>query len=362
MNRFERITTFERGAIDLKTGEFPMTLASEGEASDGDILSIRGGIIPNRMPLLQSHINDPSKALGSVLNPRKVLREAVPVLKATGKIELEGDTPLAEIRRDVAMMIDKGHINGASLRWEAIKFTRRVNLPKDHPAHVTEDEQDPRKRYGVLFERWQAQEGSVVAVGSDPKALIGRSDETQGAVREFWRAMADGVERNDIADPREALYQITQAVDAAKAVGFKWGDLVNAIWSASGFGEDADNLREVKLENGRSLFLPVEALEELLRGELEAKDTLIAALQASEKTQVLIVPELGDDSEGASQTDERGAPGLTPSEPKGTVKTKPRVDTAQLLSKMLERQFGNRDPNVRKLMLKMVGRAFPGRI
>jgi hypothetical protein len=58
------------GEIDLDTGTFTMTLASEGEASDGDILSIKGGQIPERMPMLTSHWNDPSAQLGSITNPR----------------------------------------------------------------------------------------------------------------------------------------------------------------------------------------------------------------------------------------------------------------------------------------------------
>ena len=58
----ERFTRAE--SINLKTGEFPMTLATEGEATDGHILSIRGGQLPESLPLQISHANDPQATLG----------------------------------------------------------------------------------------------------------------------------------------------------------------------------------------------------------------------------------------------------------------------------------------------------------
>lgn len=65
MNRI-RIATVERGEIDPETGEFPMILATEGEASDGDILSIKGARFGESAPLQTSHRNDPTATLGTV--------------------------------------------------------------------------------------------------------------------------------------------------------------------------------------------------------------------------------------------------------------------------------------------------------
>jgi hypothetical protein len=205
--------------IDATTGEFQMTLASEGEASDGDILSIAGGEIPDRMPLLTSHWNDPTVQLGSIVDPRKALKEKPPRLRATGKIELGGDGPTAEIRRDLAYMISKGHVGAVSIRWEPMpgKMVRRVNLPSDHPYFVDAEKAQGPEKYGYYHEEWRALEGSVVALGADPLALIGRSNETEGEVRSFWRAMASDLEGKDKAEQiAEAWKERDAAVAAVK--------------------------------------------------------------------------------------------------------------------------------------------------
>ena len=49
-----------------ENGVFRATLATEGEASDGDILSIKGGKIPKRMPMLNGHYNSATEQLGSI--------------------------------------------------------------------------------------------------------------------------------------------------------------------------------------------------------------------------------------------------------------------------------------------------------
>ena len=50
MDELTRAASMERGGINLETGEFPMILATEGEAMDGHILSIKGMELPERMP------------------------------------------------------------------------------------------------------------------------------------------------------------------------------------------------------------------------------------------------------------------------------------------------------------------------
>lgn len=171
-------------------GTFSMILATSGEASDGHILDIGGGIVPERMPLLLSHQNDPRSQIGSVVSATRARVDGQDVLRATGQIELGGEGAQADIRRDVFHMIRAGHIGAVSLRWDPLKAVARADLPEKHPARVTKSEPDSRKRFGLYFSSWRALEGSVVSVGADPAALIGRSRETTGEVAEFWRQLA----------------------------------------------------------------------------------------------------------------------------------------------------------------------------
>jgi hypothetical protein len=219
----ERIARVEKISDD---GSFPMTLATEAEASDGHILSIRGGQIPEQMPLLVSHWNDPSGTAGSITSPIKQTKASPPRLRAVGHIELGGEGAPAAIRRDLAHMIRQGHVGAVSIRWDEVpgKSIRRVNLPESNPFHVNLDtEKDPRKRYGIYFDEWRAVEGSVVAVGADPKALIGRAIETEGEVRTFWREMA-----RDLEPSIESIRELMERADHCREQGHKPVDILNA--------------------------------------------------------------------------------------------------------------------------------------
>lgn len=200
---FSRIARVQ--SIDADAGTFGMTLATEGEASDGHILSIEGGSLTERMPLLLSHWNDPTAVLGTISRTRKRLSENPPRLEATGTIELTGDGALADVRRDVMHMISRGHVGAVSIRWDADAKDSipRIDLPKDHPFHVSRDKEpvESPKRHGRYFKRWRPVEGSVVALGADPLALIGRADETDGEVSAFWREMAQAAMQRP--DPSE---------------------------------------------------------------------------------------------------------------------------------------------------------------
>lgn len=181
-------------------GVFRMTLATEGEASDGDILSIEGMQVSAQMPLLLSHFNDPTAVAGSVTQPEKELKASPPRLRATGQIEMGGTGHLAEIRRDVAMMINK-HGGSVSIRWDELEGgkppVRRMNLPSDHPHFVADDDPSWKKRNGFFWPSSKALEGSIVALGADSAATIGgrlyaeRADQTEGALSDYWRAMTD---------------------------------------------------------------------------------------------------------------------------------------------------------------------------
>ena len=168
-----------------------MVLASEGEATDGHVLNLRGANIPDQMPLQLSHANSPLETLGSITQPILGTKGRVRVLRAMGEIEMGGEGPQADIRRDLAFMISEGHINSVSLRAEGIKVTPRRDLPKSHRAFVEANEPDMLKRFGLFFEEFNAIEGSIVALGADRNAIIGRSMETEGAVQEFWRTFVE---------------------------------------------------------------------------------------------------------------------------------------------------------------------------
>jgi hypothetical protein len=146
-----------------------------------------------------------------VTNPVKLMKESPPALRATGHIEFGGEEPMAAIRRDIAHMINR-HGGAVSIRWTDVDGGKppipRVNLPSDHPHFVdSEKETNPRKRYGLFWPEWRALEGSIVALGADPGAMIDgkiyreRADETEGAVSDFWRDMA---ERADVDEAAKA--------------------------------------------------------------------------------------------------------------------------------------------------------------
>ena len=215
MSQCERIARVE--GIDETTGVFSMTLATEGEASDGHILSIKGGQIPERMPLLISHYNEPTSQAGSITEPKKALKDSPPCLRAVGRIEMSGEGPSAEIRRDLAHMIARGHVNAMSIRWDEVpgKTIRRVNLPSEHPHYVDSERADGPERWGCFFEEWVAREGSIVALGADKGALIGRAEETEGEVSTFWRAMASDLESPPDEDVVIAL-ELDEPTEEAK--------------------------------------------------------------------------------------------------------------------------------------------------
>jgi hypothetical protein len=200
MSKYERFARVE--GIDESSGVFSATLATEGEASDGHILSIKGGHIPERMPLLVSHWNDPHEQAGSITNPKKHLKDAPPRVSVTGHIEMSGEGAPAEIRRDLAHMIAKGHVGAMSIRWDEVpgKTVRRINLPSDHPHYVDPEKAKGAERWGLFFEEWRGLEGSIVSIGADPGALIGRANETTGEVQQFWRAMAGDLEEGEKPD------------------------------------------------------------------------------------------------------------------------------------------------------------------
>ena len=201
----ERTFEIERGSIDLETGKFPMVLASEGEATDGHVLNLRGATVPDQMPLQVAHANSPLETLGSITQAKLGTKGNTRVLRAMGEIEMGGEGPKSDIRRDLAFMVSEGHINSISLRAEGTKVIPRRELPKNHRAFVEPSEPDMLKRFGLFFEEFNALEGSIVAIGADRNAIIGRSNETTGAVQEFWRGF--------VVDEDDCKEELTNQLD-----------------------------------------------------------------------------------------------------------------------------------------------------
>lgn len=244
-------------APESDSNRFSMTLATEGEAFDGDILSIDGGIIPERMPLLPNHENDVTRALGSIVDCRKCSdKDKIKRLDATGEIETEG--PNAVLRADVLHMIREGHINAVSIRWWPTKWRRRTDLPSDHPAYVDAESTTGPERWGYFYDEWRALEGSVVAVGADPQALIGRADSTEGDVAEFWRGMAKDAQ--PVADRliSPALRCLALELDRCRKIGMRDAEL--ATFLAQQFPDVA---LESVLIGEETLYVPAAVADEL---------------------------------------------------------------------------------------------------
>ena len=213
----------ERGDTDAASGEFRAVLATEGEASDGHILSIRGLEVPVEMPLLFGHRSQLMvPTLGTIRNPQKTDG----VLRVSANVNTKGNDSLADIRRGINQLIQDGDLKGMSVSWDTVKATRRSELPRTDPHHIDLQNvgtDDPR-HFGYLIEQSTAREGSVVAIGADPSALIGRADAASDDTSAiFFRAMARSIESGDradgMADVALAFADLEQSLTAMRNLG-----------------------------------------------------------------------------------------------------------------------------------------------
>lgn len=190
--QYERTSSIERAEDGAEAGLISGILATDGEASDGHILNMKGVKLPERAPLLFGHDDYTGTGnLGSWTGFHKFSDGdglGGSGIRGTAQIELSGEGSQAAWRADIAHMIEKGHIGQFSVRWEEIgEPVARVNLPSDHPAYVDAKKANGRQRWGLYFDQWRLLEGSVVTLGADPAALVGRLTASQGDVRTFWR-------------------------------------------------------------------------------------------------------------------------------------------------------------------------------
>ncbi len=212
-NVYERTCTIERAEDGADAGLISGILATDGEASDGHILNIGGVKLPERAPLLFGHDSYTGTGnLGSWTGFEKFAKGkklGESGIRGNAQIELDGEGAQADWRSDIAMMIDKGHIGAFSVRWEELEEpVYRINLPSDHPAFVDSKKATGRQRWGMWFEKWRLLEGSVVTLGADPAALVGRLMKTEGDVRSFWRDTINraAVECREVAPDLVAIH------------------------------------------------------------------------------------------------------------------------------------------------------------
>ena len=216
MKTYERKTpgAISRQAEGAEKGVRSGLLATDGEASDAHILNIPGGEIPEGPPLLFGH--DDFTGTSNLGSWRSFAKSSNGKKLGDGElrgefgIELEGQGSQQAWREDVDHMIDKGHIQGLSIRWEHIdEPIRRINLPSDHIAAIDPKEATGMQEWGLYFEKWRMLEGSVVTLGADPAALIGRMEASEGGLRSIWRdVLSRNPEEIDGATLRQILDEL----------------------------------------------------------------------------------------------------------------------------------------------------------
>jgi len=200
----------ERESVGDKLGSFTAILATGGEASDGHILSIEGMSVPESMPMLFRHQSTAEiPTLGRITQPQKMGKNADAKLRVTGVFDLEGDStdPLLAIRRGFASLVREGSLDAMSVRWDPVfgKFVPRTSLSDGHYAFENAETDNP---FGMFFEESTAREGSIVAIGSDAVALMGRSEAATSEVeRRAFALLAGELEPDEAAkglDPKYA--------------------------------------------------------------------------------------------------------------------------------------------------------------
>lgn len=291
-----------RGAVNMESGEFPAVLATEGEASDGHILSIRGMKIEPEIPMLFRHSSSEQiPGLGRITKPTKGRTDTgLAALRVVGRFDLgsggEGD-PFVGIRRGMAHMVDSGTLTAMSVRWDEIpgKSKRRRNLPSDHPAFFDADKrgmEDPGY-WGWFFEESVAREGSIVAIGADPAALIGRSEETDDELEHvFWVALARSAESNPdgVGEVVEGFQAIRSEVAKLRERGCDDADIVNMMGALATL--EASDLVPFEFGDGQRIHLPREAWKQL-RSESSREFLAGLALRAGPSERVTTRSEPG---------------------------------------------------------------------
>lgn len=212
----DRSIQLTRGVIDLETGEFPATLVTNGPASDPHILDIRTLRAPDSFPMFANHDADPIGQLGTMFGPRKAgksTRLGGASLKVTGRIDVQGDSLLADIRRDVAERMSRGDISQLSVRWghdEQVVNTPRSDMAalKKVGGEFAYSDVTGGFETAMFIQYAPVLEGSIVGLGADQAALVGRSQDLTAPehVRDFYRMLTlTAPERAEETEPEMDL-------------------------------------------------------------------------------------------------------------------------------------------------------------
>ena len=272
------VTAWTNFAIEREStatrGEFRSVLATSGEASDGHILSIRGMTVPVTMPMLFRHNSTVEiPALGRIVDPVKSRDGDIEVLRVTGRFDLEGDPndPLLAIRKGFASMVQQGTLDAMSIRWDPIfgKFVPRSTLGKDHPAHVPPGTEGPAN-WGMYFEESRAQEGSIVAIGADPQALMGRAHDAESMFEEaYWTVLAGRMGAGEAIpevplEQRELFAAMTKVVvDTVRETVQETFTLMRERSEEDDDGESrsVESIEDLSVDDETSREVPVETVE-----------------------------------------------------------------------------------------------------
>ena len=129
------------------------------------------------------------------------------------------------------------------------------------------NEPDLMKRFGLFFEEFNALEGSIVALGADRNAIIGRSMETEGAVQEFWRGFVE--DETDQEEESKVQALDTSGIEDVRSLERFLGEMPGlsrkeAKRLASIKTETTQPSRDAKEETPE---LTIEEIREIVRGE-----------------------------------------------------------------------------------------------
>ena len=313
---YERTCKIERAEDGAPAGQISGVLTTDGEASDGHILNMSGVKLPERAPLLFGHDDFTGTGnLGSWTGFHKFgtgKKLGDQGIRGTAEIELDGTGPQQQWREDIAMMVDKGHIDAFSVRWDEIGDpVARVNLPSDHPAFVDFKKATGRQRWGLFFDKWRLLEGSVVTLGADPAALVGRMQAAQGEVRGYWRKVIN-----------HALEERHEPANGLVAISTGAGMIYVEREAYDSMLEDANARYMLALD---TLEAALQAREEAADEVLLADEKLQFALDAAQ-IRSEVEPGNGDEPTDAATREPNPAPA-----PKAAAKPKRLIDTAALL-------------------------------
>lgn len=216
----ERAVPLSGGIVNMQTGEFPMLLATEGEAADGHICGVSGArALPDSIAMLWNHEStEMIPSLGKIHSIRHDTVDGIAALRATGMFRLDGTGPLADIRRDYAHLVNNGDLQAVSMYWSGRVKTRR-SLGAGH------------KFYGERGLYWPEpvpKEGSICAIGIDHRALIGRSEAADNeATRIYWRLLSETErDENGQRSLADAFAAFNAALTELRAVGCTADDVV----------------------------------------------------------------------------------------------------------------------------------------